>query len=62
MKKNEAKKLRKLQLSKETLRSLTAPEIQMVAGGSDPGVSCQSNCLGYANCAVTVTCPSDTAC
>jgi hypothetical protein len=51
MKKNEAKKLKTLRLSKETLRSLTAPEIQMAVGASGLGISCQTNC----NCAATLT-------
>jgi hypothetical protein len=42
MKKNEAKKLKKLQLSRETLRTLTGVEAQMVVGGH--GTSCQSAC------------------
>ena len=46
MKKNEAGKLKKLQLSKETLRALTTPEIQMVVGGSI-AISCQSNCQKF---------------
>jgi hypothetical protein len=56
MKKNENKeKLKKLRLSKETLRSLTIPEMQMAAGAS-LGISCQSNCPGV--CPV-LTIPSE---
>lgn len=31
------KKLKKLQLSRETLHALTSPDTQKVAGGAEPG-------------------------
>jgi hypothetical protein len=51
MKKNEVRKLKKLQLSKETLRALTSTEIQLAVGASGLGISCQTNC----NCASIMT-------
>jgi hypothetical protein len=59
MKRNEARKLKKLQLSKETLRDLTAPEIQMAMGGSI-AISCQSNCQKF--CITTSGDPTTGAC
>jgi hypothetical protein len=37
------KQLKKLQLSRETLRELSATEARKAAGGSEVGGSCQSN-------------------
>lgn len=48
MKKNEVKKLKKLQLSRETLRDLTDSDTRNVVGGQkeSAAASCQSACPG----------------
>jgi hypothetical protein len=43
MKKNEVKKLKKLRLSRDTLRNLTNSDIQKVVGGSQI-FSCETDC------------------
>ena len=43
MKKNEVKKLKKLQLSRETLRELTDFDAKQVVGG---GASTPTRCIG----------------
>jgi len=43
MKKNEVKKLKKLRLSRETLRDLTSSDIQKVVG--DEPISPETDCV-----------------
>ena len=43
MKKNEAKKLKKLRLSRETLKTLASSDIRKAVGASVEGISCPSH-------------------
>jgi hypothetical protein len=50
---------RKLTLSRETVRSLTGPELAGVAGGSIPYLSRVQSCV-YTLCYQTCDCPATT--
>lgn len=50
---------RKLALSRETVRSLTGPELTGVEGGSIPDISRVQSCV-YTLCYQTCNCPATT--
>ncbi len=46
MKKNEARQLKRLRLSRETLHALTSSDARKVAGAASLGISCPTGNVG----------------